>query len=124
DEGFVSRAECTCNTFRQQGLKGGPCTCLIALRLTHAMREKRRRESGRALKTVTVETRTYSKRENDLEQVVQISLNRKRLKVRWGTAGESMRVQQLQFDSLEAARSEYVERVGKLEEGGYLDAST
>jgi predicted DNA-binding WGR domain protein len=88
------------------------------------MREKRRRESGRALKTVTVETRTYSKRENDLEQVVQISLNRKRLKVRWGTAGESMRVQQLQFDSLEAARSEYVERVGKLEEGGYLDAST
>ena len=123
DEGFVSRAECTCNTFRQHGLKGGPCTCLIALRLTHAMREKRLREGGRALKTVSVETRSYSKREHDVEHVVQISLNRKRLKVRWGQAGDAMRVQQLQFDSVEAARGEYVERVTKLEERGYLDAS-
>lgn len=123
DEGFVSRAECTCNAYRQQGLKHGPCTCLIALRLTHAMREKKRRESGRALKTVTVETRTYSKRQKDVEEVVQISLNRQRLKVRWGTVGDDPRVQQLQFESVEAARDEYVKRVNKLEDNGYLDAS-
>jgi hypothetical protein len=123
DAGFVSRAECTCHTFRQQGLKSGPCTCLIALRLAHAMREKKRRESGRALKTVTVETRTYSKRENDVEQVVQISLNRRQLKLRWGQAGQTMRVQQLQFDSVEAARGEYIERVNTLEDRGFLDAS-
>lgn len=123
DEGFVSRAECTCNVFRQQGLKHGPCTCLIALRLTHAMREKQRRESGKALQHVTVETRTYSKRENDIEQVVQISLNRKRLNVRWGKAGDDPRVQQLQFASIQAARDEYLKRVNKLEDEGYLDAS-
>ncbi|MGI9471752.1 MAG: hypothetical protein ACR2NZ_09490 [Rubripirellula sp.] len=123
DEGFVSRAECTCNTFRQQGLKTGPCTCLIALRLTHAMREKRRRESGRAMKTVTVETRTYSKRQAAVESVVQISLNRKRLKLHWGQAGKPMRVQQMQFESVEAARGEYLQRVQKLESSGYLDAT-
>ena len=123
DEGFVGRAECTCNTYRQQGLKQGPCTCLIALRLAHAMREKKRRESGRSLNTVTVETRTYSKRESDGERVVQISLNRRRLKVRWGKAGESMRIQHLHFDSVEAARTDFLHRVHKLEESGYLDAS-
>lgn len=123
DEGFVSRAECTCNAFRQQGLKHGPCTCLIALRLKHAMREKKRKESGQMLSTVTVETRTYSRRHQDVEQVVQITLDRKRLKVRWGTSGEEMRVQQLQFDSIDAARGEYVARVTKLEDRGYLDAS-
>ncbi len=123
DEGFVSRAECTCNTFRQQGLKGGPCTCLIALRLTHAMREQKRRESGRAMKTITVETRTYSKRTDEVEEVVQISLERQRLKMRWGPAGSAMRVQQLQFDSIDNARDEYLQRIEKLEAGGYLDAS-
>ena len=123
DEGFVSRAQCTCNTFRQQGLKHGPCTCLIALRLTHAMREKKRRESGRALKTVTVETRTYSKRQKEVEEVVQISLNRQRLKVRWGKVGDDPRVQQLQFESIDDARNEYLQRVNKLEDEGYLDAS-
>ncbi len=123
DEGFVSRAECTCNLFRQQGLKHGPCTCLIALRLTHAMREKKRRESGTALKSVMVETRTYSKRRQDVEEVVQISLDRRRLKVRWGKAGASPRVQQLHFASVDEARNEYIQRVEKLENDGYLDAS-
>ena len=124
DEGFVSRAECTCSTFRKQGLKSGPCTCLIALRLTHAMREKRRRDGGKALKTVTVETRTYSKREASVEHVVQISLNRKRMKLHWGQAGSPMRVQQLQFESVDAARNEYRQRVQKLEGSGYLDATS
>lgn len=123
DEGFVSRAECTCNAFRKQGLKQGPCTCLIALRLTHAMREKKRREGGRALQSVSVETRTYSRRQRGTEQVVQISLNRKRLKVRWGDAGDQWRIQQLQFESVEAARNEYVTRVEQLESRGYLDAT-
>ncbi|MEL6110789.1 MAG: SWIM zinc finger family protein, partial [Planctomycetota bacterium] len=123
DEGFVSRAECTCNAFRQQGLKHGPCTCLIALRLTHARREKKKRDGGTALQSVTVETRTYSKRDNGTEHVVQLSLNRKRLKVRWGETGQPQRVQQLQFDSQDAARTEYIERVQKLESRGYLDAT-
>lgn len=123
DDGFVSRAECTCNSFRQQGLKHGPCTCLIALRLTHAMREKKKRDGGTSLQSVTVETRTYSKRDKGTEHVVQLSLDRKRLKVRWGETGQDPRVQQLQFDSQDAARTEYIERVQSLESRGYLDAT-
>ncbi|MEM8670356.1 MAG: SWIM zinc finger family protein [Planctomycetota bacterium] len=123
DEGFVSRAECTCNEFRRQGLKYGPCTCLIALRLNHAMREKRRKEGGQGMSKITVETRTFSRRTKDVEQVVQITLDRKRLKVRWGNAGEAMRLQQLQFDSVDDARGEYIARVTQLETRGYLDAS-
>lgn len=123
DEGFVSRADCTCNHFRQQGLKAGPCTCLIALRLSHAMRERERQASGRAKRTVTVETRSYSRRLAEREEVVQISLNRTRLNVRWGAAGDEPRVQQLQFASVDAARADYFERIEKLEAAGYLDAS-
>ncbi|MCA9178305.1 MAG: hypothetical protein KDB14_27780 [Planctomycetales bacterium] len=123
DEGFVSRAECTCNTFRQQGLKSGPCTCLIALRLSFAMRERERQASGRARNTVMIETRSFSRRRGEREEVVQLSLNRNRLRLRWGPTDQPQRSQQLQFTSVEAARNEYFERISKLEEAGYLDAS-
>lgn len=123
DEGFVSRAECTCNAFRQQGLKAGPCTCLISLRLSYAMRERARRESGRAQKTITVETRTFSQRRGEEEQVYQLSLDRRRLKIRWGRMGDEMRVQQLQFASVDDARDEYLGRVDDLTARGFLDAS-
>lgn len=123
DEGFVSRAECTCNTFRQQGLKAGPCTCLIGLRLARAIRERRRSESGRAEKTVTVETRAFSRRRRDREEVYQLSLDRQKLKIRWGTAGHDLRIQQLQFLTVDEARSDYFSRLNKLKEQGFLDAS-
>ncbi|WP_442509911.1 hypothetical protein SH528x_001513 [Novipirellula sp. SH528] len=123
DEGFVSRAECTCNTFRQQGLKAGPCTCLISLRLAHAIRERKRREGGRSEKTILVETRSFSRRRKDYEEVYQLSLDRKKLKIRWGHAGENLRLQQFQFASVDDARSDYFGRVHRLKEGGFLDAS-
>jgi hypothetical protein len=122
DEGFVSRSDCTCNAFRQQGLKAGPCTCLIALRLTHALRE-RARLAGAAPATITVETRSFSKRLGDHEQVYQVSLDRRRLKIRWGRADETMRVQQFEFPSIDAARDEYLGRVEDLNTRGFLDAS-
>jgi len=123
DEGFVSRAECTCKFFRQQGLKAGPCTCLIALRLTHAQRERRRREGSRARNTIAVETRSFSRRVQDVEHVIQLTLDRRRLKVRWGQTGQPLRIQQLQFPTVDAARDEYFERVSELTSQGYLDAS-
>ena len=60
NEGFVSRAECTCATFRRQGIKSGPCPHLIALRIAHAIREKVRRETGEGDDAITVETKTFS----------------------------------------------------------------
>ena len=123
DEGFVNRAECTCTFFRQQGMAHGPCTHLVALRLAQAQRETERKAGGKARNTITVETRSFSKRSETGEDVVQISLDRKRIRIRWGRSGRPPRVQQLQFSSEDAARADYLERVDKLVTEGYLDAS-
>ncbi len=122
DEGFVGRAECTCSLFRKQGLQAGPCSHLIALRLAHAVRQQKLRE-GKGTSTVTVETRTYSRRDKGIEQVYHLTLDRRRVKVRWGKMGEELRVQQLSFSSTDAARKDYFTRVESLVNKGYLDAS-
>src|SRR5207247_11255230 len=63
DEGQVTKAECTCTFFRKQGLKAGPCTHLIALRLAYAEQEAKRKKSGEPRQTTTVEKRTFNTRE-------------------------------------------------------------
>ena len=123
EEGFVSRAECTCSQFRQQGLKHGPCPHLIALRIAHAIREKARREGDESSDSITVETRTFSKRDGERETIYQVTLDERRLKVRWGDNRQSLRVQQFQFPSVGKARADYLDRVNELLEKGYLDAT-
>ncbi len=123
DDGFVTKAECTCNVFRRQGLKAGPCTCLVALRLAYAKREAERKASGKSRKTITVETRTYSQRSSRGERVYQVTLDRKKLRISWGTAGQRQRVQHLRFNSVDEARDEYLGRIDELVAKGYLDAS-
>ena len=121
DEGQISRAECTCAFFRKQGLKAGPCEHLIALRLSHADQEARGAEARQA---VLVETRTYSRRDDrGEEEVVQVSLERQKLKVRRGKAGQAMRVQTLRFNTPDDAREAYFARVDALGAKGYLDAT-
>src|SRR5262249_36540194 len=82
DEGQVLKAECTCTFFRKQGLKAGPCAHLIALRLAWAEQETKRKTTGDPRQTVTVETRNFSKRDEAGEDVIQLSLERQKLKVR------------------------------------------
>ena len=123
NEGFVSRAECTCATFRRQGIKSGPCPHLIALRIAHAIREKVRRETGEGDDAITVETKTFSRRVDGEETVYQITLDERRLKIRWGAPGGKMRVQQLRFPAISDARHDYLQRVGDLLEKGFLDAT-
>ena len=123
DEGFVSRAECTCSQFRTQGLTAGPCPHLVGLRLAHAIREQERR-SGKADKKITVETRTFSKREGPSETIYQLSLDKKELRVRWGLQGEPLRLQQLRFSSMTEARDEYFEKIDGLTSAGFLDATS
>jgi hypothetical protein len=123
DEGQVSKADCTCAAFRKQGLRGGPCTHLVALRLAYA-REQARRASGTDPKqAVTTETRAFSRRDADGEDVVQLTLDRTRVKVRWGRAGQPQRLQVLRFNSADEARAAYFGRVADCEAGGYLDAT-
>ena len=63
DEGQVTRAECTCTAFRKQGLKAGPCVHLIALRLAYAEQDGPAAQGARPRQAITVETRTYSRRD-------------------------------------------------------------
>ena len=123
EEGQVTKAECTCTFFRKQGLKAGPCAHLIALRLAYAEQEAKRKKSGDPRQTVTVETRTFSKRDPEGEEVIQLSLERQKLKIRWGRAGKPMRLQTLRFNTVEETRAAYFARIDKAEAGGYLDAT-
>jgi hypothetical protein len=125
DEGRVRKAECTCVFFRKHQLKEGPCEHLVALRLAQAREEARRREQrGGVRSTVTIETRTYAKRHARGEDVYQIALDRRRVKLRWGPRGVEARVQTLVFNSAEGARAAYFARVDDLETRGFLDATT
>ncbi|MCI0459208.1 MAG: SWIM zinc finger domain-containing protein [Gemmataceae bacterium] len=124
DEGMVTKAECTCPLFRKQGLKAGPCPHLIALRLAHADQEIKRLKAGDPKQLVTVETRTYSRRDDEGEHVYQLSLERQRLKLRWGKAGQPMRLQTLRFNTVDDARTAYLTRIDELDARGFLDATT
>ncbi|WP_435011631.1 SWIM zinc finger family protein [Tundrisphaera lichenicola] len=123
DEGMAIKAECTCAAFRKQGLKAGPCVHLIALRMAYAAQEARRLQGGDPDRTISVETRSFSKRGKGGEEVYQLSLDRQRLKVRWGLDDGPARLQTLAFDSIEAASAAYLARVADLESRGFLDAS-
>jgi hypothetical protein len=123
DEGQVSKADCTCTLFRKQGLRGGPCPHLVALRLAYAEREARRAQGIDPKQAVTTETRAFSKRDAAGEEVVQVTLDRSRVRVRWGRAGQEQRLQVLRFNSADEARAAYFDRVAACEAGGYLDAT-
>jgi SWIM zinc finger len=123
DEGQVTRADCTCTAFRKQGLKAGPCVHLVALRLAYAEQEARRLKGLDPQQAITVETRTYSRRLPAGEEVYQVSLDRRRLQVRWGQDDQPRRLQTLSFDSVEDARGAFLARVADLEAHGFLDAT-
>jgi len=53
----------------------------------------------------------------------QLSLDRQRIKLRWGPRDQSLRVQSLVFNSVHEARAAYFERVDQLEARGYLDGT-
>jgi hypothetical protein len=124
DEGRVKKAECTCAFYRKHQLKEGPCEHIIGLRLAFAIQEKNRlAEKEQSRHAIQLETRTYTRRTKRGEDVVQLSLNRQRLKMRWGTGGIASRVQNYVFNSVEDAREAYFARLDELETRGYLDAT-
>ena len=124
DEGRVRKAECTCTFFRKHQLNEGPCEHLVALRMAQAQVEAKRKEQrGKARDTITVETRTYTRRDTQGEHVFQLMLEQRRLKIRWGRGPDKPRVQNLVFDSVAEARSAYFAHVDSLEHRGFLDAT-
>jgi len=119
DEGQVRKVTCTCAGFRKQGIKGGPCVHLIALRLAFADKEAKKSQSDDAVK---FETRAFAKRDGEVEHVVQISLERDRIKYRWGLSGQAMRLQTMKFNLENDARAAYFTTLAELDAKGYLDA--
>jgi len=124
DEGRVRSGQCTCHAFRTHGLKEGPCSHLLALRLRYADLQNTRASKREARGAITTETRTYSRRTDAGDAVTQLSLNKSRLVVRWGLRSEArLRVQNLVFNTLDDARADYYARIDALESRGFLDAS-
>ncbi len=124
--GQVLRAKCTSRFFRTNRLKFGPSIPLIALRLFYAQEEARRRELARRgeLRDSTLsESKTYVKRHKNREKVYQLSLDHKKIKIRWGERQQQLRVQQFVFNSTVEAREHYYERIDGLKSQGYLDAT-
>ena len=70
-----------------------------------------------------METRTFSRRDEEGADVVQVTLDRNRLKLRWGRAGQPMRLQVLRFNTPDEARADYFSRIGDFGARGYLDAT-
>lgn len=122
EEGQVVKAECTCPLYRKQGLKHGPCAHLVALRLTYA-EQVAKRARGEGANAIVTETRSFSKRDKRGEDVYQVTLERQKLRVRWGRTGDVMRLQTLQFDNQDQARSAYFTKLDDLSKRGYLDAT-
>ncbi len=123
EEGRVRRVDDTSPFYRKHQLKEGPSAPLIALRLKIA-EVIREHQEARGKGNISFETRTYVKRQERGEQVYQISLERKRVKVKFGLRSQAkLRSQHLSFNSLEDARHAYFNRISELEAKGYMDAT-
>ena len=122
EEGRVKRVDDTSPFYRKHQLKEGPSAPLIALRLEIA-KQQQKRAAERGKGSITFETRTYVKRHDGGEDVYQISLEERRLKIRWGLRRmEKLRSQNLMFNNIDDARQAYFERIRDLESKGYMDA--
>ncbi len=123
EEGRVKRADCTSPFFRKHQLKEGPSAPLVALRLLIAQQQQAR-AAERGAGSITYETRTYVKRHDSGEDVYQVALDQRRLKVRWGLRSqERLRTQSLLFSSVDDAREAYFARIQSLERKGFMDAT-
>ena len=122
-DGGVSRIECTCTAFRKNGIKDGPCVHLIALRLAWGQLQMKRLAGTSGEEVSAIQTSTWSKRSETSEETFQLSLEKQKLKVRWGKTGETLRLSTLQFGSAEESREAYQSRIGQLDARGFLDAT-
>lgn len=124
-EGRAAKASCTCPKFRRGGLREGPCEHMIALRLLHS-REKAALEAARGTeegrKLIRAETRTLIRRENNKLTTYHVSLDDRRVTLRFGDNLEHQRMEKLFFGTADDARHEYFQRLRELAEKRFIDA--
>jgi hypothetical protein len=80
----------------------------------------RQTDEGRAM--ITAETRVLMKRTQQGAETYRLSLDGRTVTARYGL-GEALRMQRLEFDTAQDARSEYFARLSTLATKGYLDAT-
>ncbi|MGC4118591.1 MAG: SWIM zinc finger family protein [Myxococcales bacterium] len=124
-EARTTGATCSCATFQRSGTKEGPCEHMMALRLAFVraqaeLEKARNTEEGRKL--IRAETRTLVRRKGEKTLTYRVSLDDRKLVVRFGPFGTE-RMQQLYFDRSDAARSAYFARLEELLAKGFIDAS-
>ncbi len=124
-EGRAAKATCTCPHFRRGGLREGPCEHMIALRLKHsreraALEEARGTEEGRKL--IRAETRTLIRREKGKLTTYHVSLDDRKVILRFGDNLDAMRMERLFFGTADAARQEYFQRLEELAQKRFIDA--
>ena len=115
EEGHVAKAECSCHQIMQHGLKHGPCSHLIALRLQYAAQQ-----ASQDMSAVTQETRLFTRRKKASQELIQVTLNNKRLVVN-RDMDRSPRQQQFAFNSVDEARQAYLGQISQLERSGFIE---
>jgi len=122
EEGNVDKAECTCHFYLQNRLTKGPCSHLIALRITfdHFLKNQK---SAKAQNQLEQEVKNLSKRSGTKRQVYQLFFEKTKLQIRWGADGEKQRKQQLMFNSVDKARNAYFDEIKRLQDKGFIDCS-
>lgn len=115
EEGHVAKAECSCHQIMQQGLTQGPCSHLIALRLEYAAQQ-----ANQDMSVVTQETRLFTRRKKMTQELIQVTLNNKRLLVN-RDLDRTPRQQQFAFNSVAAARQAYLGQISQLELSGFIE---
>ena len=115
EEGHVAKAECSCHQIMQQGLKQGPCSHLIALRLAYSAHE-----NNRDSRLVTQETRVFSRRKGQSQAIIQLTLNNKRLMINREN-NQQQKQQQFAFNSVDSARQAYLKQMAQLQLNGFIE---
>jgi hypothetical protein len=99
---------------------------MIALRLQYARQRaelERARGTKEGRKLIRAETRMLIRREKDELTLMRVSLNDKKVIVRWGPQPDDMRMTQQVFSSRAEARDDYFNRLSSCAERGFIDAS-
>ncbi|MEL7304687.1 MAG: hypothetical protein AAFZ38_06195 [Myxococcota bacterium] len=125
-EGRTVDASCTSPQFRRSGLREGPTVPMIALRLLYSRQRaelERARNTEEGRKLIRAETRVLVRRQSERATMMRISLNDRKVVVRWGPHPDDMRMTQQFFGTAEDARDEYWRRLARCADKGFIDAS-
>jgi len=125
-EGRTVDATCTSPQFRRSGLREGPTVPMIALRLAYSRQQadlERARGTSEGRRLIVAETRVLTRRERQGVTTIRVSLDHRKVIVRSGRPQETMRSQQLLFSTAQQAKDAYFERLERLGQRGFVDAT-